>query len=54
MNAINRWMMFVRSPYFRYRQDTVRVFRFAPGNDMFFTQYGDNGEELARMFECDG
>ena len=34
------------------RTDTVCVFRFSSGKDMFFSLYEDNKSELVRLFEC--
>lgn len=34
------------------RTDTVCVFRFSSGKDMFFSLYEDNRSELVRLFEC--
>ncbi len=59
MKMNNRWMILAAFAFIALlpakaqdRQDTAWVFRIVPGNDMFFNPYGDNGEELARLFEC--
>ncbi len=58
MKTINRWMMLTSLALFvllpvqaQNRQDTAWVFRFVPGNDMFFAPYGENEKELTRLFE---
>lgn len=34
------------------KADSVFMFRFLPGKDMFFAPALNNGEELARLLDC--
>lgn len=58
MNSINRRIMFLVSVLFvavahpvpaQEQPDTVYLFRFVPGRDMFYVPYGGNGRQLGSL-----